>query len=388
MAQAKEQFTGKEFVGRIKVERFRDSLRLRWSHNSKRYSLTIGKDCKDTLKTARAKAQVIDSDITFNRFDDSLAKYGKCSGAILQLVSVVSEDQIELRDLWNKFLADKLPHLKAKTQGEYRSFTKILDKLGVLLSFDALETKRSLLAVTTTDQTRRTSLYLSACCKWGIKHRIINDNPFEGLANEMPKRRATSKHSANAFTEEERDAVINAFKKDVRPGTCYNHYAPIVEFWFLTGCRPSEAIGLTWDKVSDDCASVTFSGSVQLISGRHVWSEGSKNNKFRTVAVSPRLQLLLKLLKSDRTSSITLVFPSPTGKPINYDNFTRRAWNAVVDPIKPNTTPYNCRDTFITTQLLKGIAPTVIAKWCDTSTAVIDRDYADKLKLNQIRPKD
>lgn len=382
MAQAKEQFTGKEFVGRIKVERFRDSLRLRWSHNSKRYSLTIGRDSKDTLKVARAKAQVIDSDITLNKFDESLARYGK-SSAVLQLVSVVSEDQIELRDLWNKFLADKLPHLKAKTQGEYRSFTKILDKLP-LLTFDALETKQSLLAVTTTDQTRRTLLYLSACCKWGIKHKLISDDPYNGLANEMPKRKAISQHKASAFTEEERDAVIDAFKKDVN----YSHYAALVTFWFLTGCRPSEAIGLTWDKVSDDCDSVTFSGSVQLIGGRHVWSEGSKNNKSRTVAISSRLQALLRSLKRDRTSPGALVFPSPTGKPINYDNFTRRAWNAVVDPIKPGTTPYNCRDTFITTQLLKGIVPTVIAKWCDTSTAVIDRDYADKIKLSQLRPQD
>ncbi|KJH69406.1 hypothetical protein UH38_24100 [Aliterella atlantica CENA595] len=372
----------------MKIERFRDSLRLRWSHQSKRYSLTIGKDSRDTLKIARAKAQAIDSDITFNRFDDSLVKYGKCSGAILQLVSVVSENQIELRELWDKFLADKVPHLKAKTQQEYRSFTKILDKLGAMLTFDALETKRSLLAITTADQARRTLLYLSACCKWGIKHKLIKDNPYDGLANEMPKRRAVSKHKANAFTEEERDAVINAFRRDVRSGTNYNHYAPIVEFWFLTGCRPSEAVGLTWDKISKDCSSVTFNGSVQLIDGRHVWSSGSKNNKTRIIATSPRLQALLQSIKHADIKPGALVFPSPTGKPINYDNFTRRAWNAVVDPIKPGTTPYNCRDTFITNQLLKGIASAVIAKWCDTSTVVIDKDYADIIKLSQLRPRD
>lgn len=379
MAQAKQQFSGKETIGRINLERFSGSLRLRWSLKKKRYSLTIGKDCSDTLRVARARAQEIDSDITLNRFDSSLVKYGK-RYVSLELVSI---PQVEVRELWDNFLADKLPHLKDKTAQEYRSLTKILDKLP-RLTFEALETKRSLLSVTTADQTRRTLLYLSACCKWGIKHRIINDNPYDGLANEMPKRQSLTKHKANAFTEAERDTVINAFKNDVN----YNCYAPLVEFWFLSGCRPSEAIGLTWNKVSEDCSSVTFNGSVQLISGRHVWSEGSKNNKSRTVAVSPKLQTLLKSLKSDHTRTNALVFPSPTEKPINYDNFTRRAWNAVVDPIKPGTTPYNCRDTFITSQLLKGIASTVIAKWCDTSTSVIDRDYADKLKLSQLRPQD
>jgi integrase len=95
----------------------------------------------------------------------------------------------------------------------------------------------------------------------------------------------------------------------------------------------------------------------------------------------------LKSLDSSRRPKY-LVFPSPKdGKPINYNNFCKRIWNKVVAPIKPNTTPYNCRDTFITYQLMKGVPSAVIAKWCDTSIAMIDKNYADKLKLSQIRPK-
>jgi integrase len=82
------------------------------------------------------------------------------------------------------------------------------------------------------------------------------------------------------------------------------------------------------------------------------------------------------------------VFPSTDGDSINYRNFSRRAWSSVVDPIKPGTTPYSCRDTFITIQLLKGVPSTVIAKWCDTSTQMIDKNYADKLHLTQLRPLD
>jgi len=83
-----------------------------------------------------------------------------------------------------------------------------------------------------------------------------------------------------------------------------------------------------------------------------------------------------------------LVFPAPRGSPLNYRNFSRRAWSKLVDPIKPDTTPYSCRDTFITRQLLQGVPSTVIAKWCDTSTQMIDKDYADRLKLSQLRPRD
>lgn len=157
-----------------------------------------------------------------------------------------------------------------------------------------------------------------------------------------------------------------------------------VEFLFLTGCRPSEAVGLT----SDDFSSIIFSESIIISKGKQIKSKGSKNNKVRTISVSKNLQQLLQSLKTEFSKSDSLVFPSPTVKAINYDNFARRAWSTVVDPIKPNTTPYNCRDLLITVQLLKGVPSAVIAKWCDTSTGMIERNYADKLQLSQLRPLD
>lgn len=382
------QFTGKERIGRVTVESFRDSLRLRWTLNSKTYSLTVGKDSREALKAAKAKAQAIDSDIAFDRFDPTLEKYGK-SATVLELVSVIQvNEQPGLRELWDSFLSDKLPTLKAKTQDEYCNFTKLLDKIEQNLSFDALQTKQALLRVTTTDQTRRMLQYLAACCDWGIKHRLISDNPYKGLSSDMPKRKSVTHPEPNAFTKEEREAVISAFSNDKRPGMNYSHYAPIVEFWFLTGCRPSEAIGLTWGKVAEDYSRITFSGSIQTVRGVQVWSEGSKNNKSRTIAISSGIEQLLKLIRPESASPDDLVFPSPKGKAINYPNFLSKVWSKIVDPIKPGTTPYNCRDTFVTLQLLKGVPSAVIAKWCDTSTEMIDKNYADKLKLSQLRPID
>lgn len=381
-----EAISSKERLGRITLEYFKQSVRLRWTVNYKTYSLTIGKATETTLKIARAKAKAIDSDITLNQFDCSLAKYGKLPAKNIELVQPSAP---ELRQLWDKFLDNKLPHLKAKSQEEYHRFSLLLDKIDGNLSFDALQTKTALLKITTIDQTRRVLQYLSACCNWGIKHRLIGDNPFLGLSAEMPKRKSIANPQPNAFTEAEREAVINAFKCDRRSGTSYSHYAPIIEFWFFTGCRPSEAIGLSWDKISPDCTQVIFNGSIQtLADGSQVWSSGSKNNKSRAIALSNRATELLKAIAPEDFSPTDLVFPSPSGKPINYNNFTKRAWNAIVDPIKPDTTPYNCRDTFITCQLLKGIPSAIIAKWCDTSTLMIDRVYADKLKLGQCKPQD
>lgn len=375
MAQS-QPFDGRERRGRVTIERFRDSIRLRWTLRSKTHSLTIGKDSKDTLRAARAKAQIIDGDIALDRFDSTLIKYGK------PLAALPAEAEISLRHLWNEFLKDKLPHLKAKTQDEYHKFTALLNKLGDRLSYSALDTKNALLAVTTTDQTKRMLLYLSACCKWGVSHNLIENNPFSRMSAQMPKRNSFQNPSANAFTTEEMLYVIDAFQNS----EYYHCYASIVQFWFYTGCRPSEAIGLTWDKVSENCSTVTFDGSIQtLANGSQVWSQGSKNNKSRTVSLSLAAEALLQSYGVS-ASSRTLVFPSPNGNPINYNNFCKRIWKKIVDPIKPNTTPYNCRDTFITYQLMQGIPSAVIAKWCDTSIIMIDKNYADKLKLSQIKP--
>lgn len=319
MAQA-EPFAGKERIGKITLERFKDYLRLRWTLQKKTYVLSLGKDSSDALRVGRAKAQAIDTDITFERFDPSLQKYGN-QPTILEIVTTKPESQISLRQLWDNFLADKLPHLKAKIQDEYVNFTRLLDKIDKEVSYNALQTKKALLNITTIDQTRRMLQYLSACCNWGIKHKLINENPFYGLYSELPKRKSISNPNPDSFTEEEREAVIAAFKNDKRSGMTYSHYAPIVEFWFLTGCRPSEAIGLPWSNVSDDCYSIIFNCSIQTIKGIQVRSEGSKNNKSRAVAVSSRVKELLESIRPENVAPDALVFPSPRGRAINYPNF-------------------------------------------------------------------
>ncbi len=151
-------FTGKERIGRITLEEFRGALRLRWTLEGKTYSLTIGKDSKEALKAARAKAQIIDGDITWERFDPSLAKYGKSKVTVLEVVSPIQ--QIALSDLWNQFVKDKLPNMKRKTEEKYENFTKLFNKLGSKLTFDGLVVKQALLDITTTDRTRDGCIFL------------------------------------------------------------------------------------------------------------------------------------------------------------------------------------------------------------------------------------
>jgi hypothetical protein len=93
---------------------------------------------------------------------------------------------------------------------------------------------------------------------------------------------------------------------------------------------------------------------------------------------------LIKLNKEE--TSKDLVFLSVTGKSINYHNFSKDVWKKVVNPIKLDTTPYCCRDTFITDQIIKGVNPVLIGKWVDTSTDMIEKHYFDSLTFSSVTP--
>lgn len=385
--------TGRSSKGSVGVEAFQGRLRLRLPrelYNGKQKYLSLGlPDTDINRRVAEAKANLLEADIRLERFDYTLAKYGKQpSQAQLTVVEALKTAGLPICELWARYFDHKRSSLKPKTIEKYENFARLFDKLDGLDTSDALAVKKKLEVVTTTSRTKDALMYLSSACRWGMKHSLVAANPFDGMAQEMPKHKYITDPNPNAFSEEERDAIIEAFKHDHRKGMNYQGYAAFVEFLFFTGCRPSEAVGLRWRHISADCTSVSFEGSLVQIGNKRVPSKGSKNNRTRKLAISPRLQTLLLAIKPENASPNALVFPSPDGDSINYRNFSRRAWAAIVDPIKPDTTPYCCRDTFITLQLLKGVPSAIVAKWCDTSTQMIDKNYADKLKLAQLRPQD
>ena len=383
---------GRAPKGSVGVESFRGRLRIRLPRHlyggKQKYLSTDLADTDINRRVVEAKAKLMESDIALERFDYTLVKYGKPKPPQLTLLEPIRSPSMKVIELWERYAADKRSGLKAKTQEKYDNLTRLYKKLGDVTIDEPLIIKNKLEQITTIYRTKDGLMYLAAACRWGKKHKLVSSNPFEGMAQELPKYRYQVDPKPNSFTEEERDQVVEEFRSDRRKGMNYSHYAPFVEFLFCVGCRPSEAIGLQWKHVSEDSGSISFEGSLVQIGNRRVRSKGSKNNKTRRIAVSERVRALLASIRPENPNPDQLVFPSRDGDSISYRNFSRRAWAKIVNPIKPDTTPYCCRDTFITIQLIKGVPSTVIAKWCDTSTQMIDQNYADKLKLSQIRPKD
>lgn len=389
--------SGKAPKGTVKVIESHGRLQLRFRYGGKRVKFSMGlPDTPTNRIAAERKAQEIYLDIVSGNYDPTLEKYKP------ECVLTIDSPDIELKviptasDLLGRYIEYKASSWKVTTLGDRQNLARQLSKIPDTPVTDALTVKAELEKVTTTDQVRRVLIQLNAACVWGMKHKIIDANPYDGMAGEMPKPRYQVEPRPNAFSEEERDLVIQAFKdhkgtwngKGIA-GIGYAHYASLVEFWFLTGCRPSEAIALKWKHVAKDGGKIHFEEGVTMAGlGRPTRVEGSKNNTTRWFPCSKRLRSLLQAIRPENADPDDLVFPSPEGKLINYNNFTRRAWHSIVDPIKPDTTPYSCRDTFITLQILKRIPESAIAAWCDTSVEMIQKHYADFLKLMSLRPED
>jgi integrase len=382
----------KAFKGSVQIKSSNDRLQLVFSYGGKRRYLSLGmRDTTLNRRVAEMTANQIELDLLSGNFDDSLNKYRREPLAspeeITPILTPIAVPVLTPHQIWERYNTYKASDLKETTKHYHAVLGRLFEQLdGTVSVLEPLKVKASLEKLTTVYQTKRCLMQLSAACKWAKKFGLLAENPYDGMANEMPKYRYQVEPKPNAFTEVEREAILAAFRSDERKGMTYRHYAPFVEFLFLTGCRPSEAVGLQWQHIADDFSKIHFTGSIATY--RPIRIEGSKNNKKRWFPCSERLINLLRSIRPSGFSRDTPVFPSPKGKLITYNNFCNTPWNRVVDPIKAGTTPYCCRDTFITLQIMKGTPVTAIAQWCDTSVEMIQKHYADHLKLLTLKPID
>ncbi|MGB7413702.1 MAG: site-specific integrase, partial [Thermosynechococcaceae cyanobacterium] len=228
------------------------------------------------------------------------------------------------------------------------------------------------------NSTKRVLMHLSACCKWAKKSELLDENPFEGAASEVKvKKTGTEEEEIYPFTREERDRIIEAFKLD----RYYKHYAPLVEFLFFTGCRPSEAIALQWRHVNH--TAITFDQAVIYNGKGLVLKDGLKTQQSRRFPINAQLSELLDTIRPEGCKPNNLVFPSPGGKFINWHNFNNRAWRKILNGL-PNLeyrNPYQTRHTFCSLCREADISSIQLAKWVGNSAQIIDRVYAKPLDL-------
>lgn len=373
------------------LESYQGRLRIRFPRacfpNSRKY-LTLGlRDTPENRILAERKLTLIQNDLDDGKFDYTLESYlpQAKQQSYLKLVSE-SSPQITLKDLWDSYLEYLKPIRKASTIHYLNSsITIYINKCPIVSPYSALEVRNWLVETTTPSMAKRVLTQLNAAFKWALKHKKLSGSlsPFEGMASEF-KHRFEVESKPCAFTNAEKLQIISSFRNHKIPGRNYSHYTSFVEFMFLTGCRPNEAVGLKWDDIAPDYRFINFDGGIFCTNtGKRLSSKGSKNNSSRKFPCNQELREFLQSLPKTHT----LVFPSKDGRSIHYNNFVKRGWHKIVDPIKPNTTPYSCRDTFITEQIAKGVNSAIIAKWVDNSVETIEKHYLDMAAIDHILPR-
>ncbi|MEO0535899.1 MAG: DUF3596 domain-containing protein [Cyanobacteria bacterium P01_A01_bin.123] len=374
--------------GSVRVKSSNQRLQLVFTYGGRRHYLTLElTDTPLSRRVAEAKAKLIESDITLDRFDVSLAKY-KPKSALSTVTPTVTPiaKQPSLADLWSTFIEFKRPQCSPNTMKYmYGPFSGYVAKLPTHDLSRAYEIRDYVLKNIPLDSGKRFLTRLSACCELAIKSGVLAQNPFAGMAAEikLPKSaKAEGLNDIDPFSIAERDAIIHAIETDQfcphKSGFKHSCYAPLIKFLFATGCRPSEAVALQWKHISKDFRQITFEQAViGTDSGKRI-RKGLKTQERRKFPCNDKLQNLLRSIEPEDVTIEALVFPSPTGKSVDLNNFRNRTWKTVINGLNIDYRKlYQTRHTFITHALETGkLDAKDVARLVGNSPEVIYQHYA------------
>ncbi|PAX52041.1 site-specific integrase [Brunnivagina elsteri] len=366
--------------GTVQIKTSNDRLQLVFSFGGKRHYLSTGyTDTKANRKLAEMKSRQIELDILCNNFDVTLERYKPQSQQVVFTPSVtpVVESYASLTDLWDSYTEYKRSSLSPSTLA--KDYHKIYRCINVHLPMRTLDKAVAirdwLIANKSPLSAKKILTQFSACCNWAVKSQLIEDNPFEDMASDIKVPKGDYEETdINPFSVEERDRIIQAFKEN----RYYKHYAPLIEFLFITGCRPSEAVALQWKHIVSNFTMIRFEQAVVVSQSGLTCKQGLKTQKKRIFPINNRLAGLLKSIQPVDVSSETKVFPSPEDKWIDVHNLTQRAWKNVLfrlDGMKYRKL-YQTRHTFITMALKNGVDVKDVATMVGNSPEIIYRHYA------------
>ena len=303
---------------------------------------------------------------------------------------------LNLLETWDRYIDFKRPSISPSYLAHQLQATRNhLQKLSGLPRTDAVAIRDWAIANLSIDSAKRLISQLSACYGWAKNSKLIEANPFAGMASEIKlprsKKISVGDREIEPFTTTERDSIIKAFKTNrfCHPFTSRNHlhsnYAAYVQFLFYTGCRPSEAIGLQWKNIDFDKRIVLFQEAVVQSPGGRIRKKGLKTQSFRRFKMNNQLQEVFEDTKPLSHSAESLVFPAPEGGFIVQDNFRKRVWKKILQGLGLEyRVPYQTRHTFITLCLDKGIDAKDIAQWVGNSPEIIYKHYAGSRRNLQV----
>jgi integrase len=376
----------KASAGTPQIKNSNGRLQIVISHGGKRSYLSLGvPDSKQNRAYAEMIATRIWNDILAGHFT-SVEKYKRAEQIEPEQPPA---ENLTLVELWERFTDYKRSQLSQTTIA--KDFDRVRCNIAKLPSqklTDAVAIRDYLIKHTTPNTAKRVLSKISAACTWGVMSNFVSSNPFIGMSADIKTGKKSDDSKINPFTPEERELIISRFKSDG------SHYAPLVEFLFRTGCRPSEAIALQVKDLGKDYRSITFCQSVTPSENGLKLKQGLKTQSQRVFPCGERLREFLRSLVLGKFKEG--IHPNPeqllfepskrSGKFINIDNFSYEEWHKVLKSLGiADRGIYQCRHTFITFCLDSGMDAKDVAILVGNSAAMIYKHYAG-VKKNLIAP--
>lgn len=301
----------------------RGKLRLKYRYGDNVEYISLGLDYnKDNLKIAKAKAKQIESDIIFNCYESK-----------------------------DKYL------INPRTKNEAWDFPRILDYYLSAKARDNTTVKSVNILLSWCERSPKRLLFPERLDDWilYLKKEIPRLDGGLGYADstisshvkilrasiyfahdmgKIPKPtivakacnlvKTKSKKEVKVYTIDEINLIVDTFRN-----SSHAYYANLVYFRFLTGCRPSEAIALTWDDIVYESDRTYIRFNKRFSKGE--LKQGLKNGKpYRYFPCNQQLQLFLSTIPRYHKM---LIFPAVQGGYLDTENFGKRHWNPVLDSL-------------------------------------------------------
>lgn len=372
--------------GAVSISNYKERIRLRWRHQGKRYSLSLGPYDKINLKAAKKVLLQIELDMINDQFDASLGKY---SGKSIKgtdepknaLTIVVYFEQ------WVK----NYKQMDCDKNVDYYHLRNTLRKWGELQPGEML-TRLNTEKFGPKTYNERLSM-LKGFSTWMVKQGIWSVHPFEAVSRRRVKK--TEKPDRTPFSEEEIRLILDAIKNDrfCPPSSRYKHsfYYPFIYFIFKTGVRNAEAVGLRVGSLDFKHKTITIKEVLaRTVQGTHAAARVRKETKNGKVRILPMTDDLEELFSPLIISSECddLVFKSYSGGSIDDRMFQRRVLSVV---LKGHTIPhrvlYACRHTFGSRCIEAGINPVMTAFLMGNNPETALRNYTHQVSIPKELPK-
>ncbi|MCX6204878.1 MAG: site-specific integrase [Bacteroidetes bacterium] len=373
----------KSSKGTVSISKYKDRIRLRWRHQSERYSLNLGAYLKNNLTHARKIAVQIEQDILNNQFDFSLLKYkGEPEKAKVLDKSIVA--------LFEEWVSD-YKQMDCEKHTNYNSTRNMMKKWGKIEEGN-IQKKLSLETNAAVTYNRRLTI-LKSFVKWLVKKGIWNSNPLEDINPKKVKKVKEQKRVP--FTEVEITSILEAFKNDTYTPKCsaskHSHYYPFIYFIFKTGVRNAEAIGLRVSSIDVKKKQIqikeVLARSLKGTSAAMRIRKETKNGKERILPLTSDLLEVLKAVIEGKKED-DLVFQSYKKLAIDDNNFQKRIFKPILKHLNiEDRVLYACRHTFGSRCIDSGITPVMTAFLMGNNPETALRNYTHQINIPKELPK-